>query len=90
MSLIEKTWRDIQPNKPLLYSFLAESFNEMYAEEMRWGGIVRYSSMLAVLIACMGIFGLTSITVNRRTKEIGIRKILGALEKRIADLGGYL
>jgi putative ABC transport system permease protein len=78
MSLIERTWRDIQPNKPFLYSFLDESFNEMYAEEMRWGGIVRYSSMLAVLIACLGIFGLTSITVNRRTKEIGIRKVLGA------------
>jgi putative ABC transport system permease protein len=78
MSLIERTWTDIQPNKPFLYTFLDESFNEMYAEEIRWGGIVRYSSMLAILIACMGIFGLTSITVNRRTKEIGIRKVLGA------------
>jgi putative ABC transport system permease protein len=78
MSLIEQTWKDIQPNKPFLYSFLDESFNEMYTEEIRWGGIVRYSSILAILIACMGIFGLTSITVSRRTKEIGIRKVLGA------------
>jgi putative ABC transport system permease protein len=50
----------------------------MYNEEKRWGAIVGYSSGLAVLIACMGIFGLTSITVSRRTKEIGIRKVMGA------------
>ena len=78
LSLLERTWRDIQPEKPFLYSFLDESLKGMYKEERRWGAIVGYSSGLAILIACMGIFGLTSITVNRRTKEIGIRKVLGA------------
>jgi putative ABC transport system permease protein len=78
LSLLEKTWKDIQPDKPFLYSFLDEGLETMYNEEKRWGAIVGYSSALAVIIACMGIFGLTSITVNRRTKEIGIRKILGA------------
>jgi len=78
LSMLEKNWNEIQPNKPFLYSFLDESFQELYDEERRWGAIVTFSSVLAVLIACMGIFGLTSITVNRRTKEIGIRKILGA------------
>jgi len=78
LSLLERTWKDIQPNKPFLYSFLDESMEAMYNEEKRWGAIVGYSSGLAVLIACMGIFGLTSITVSRRTKEIGIRKIMGA------------
>ncbi len=78
LSLLERTWKDIQPNKPFLYSFLDESMEAMYNEEKRWGAIVGYSSGLAVLIACMGIFGLTSITVSRRTKEIGIRKVMGA------------
>lgn len=78
LSLLERTWKDIQPNKPFLYSFLDETMEAMYNEEKRWGAIVGYSSALAVVIACLGIFGLTSITVSRRTKEIGIRKVLGA------------
>ena len=78
LTILEKNWNDIQPNKPFLYSFLDETFQELYDEERRWGAIVTSSSVLAILIACMGIFGLTSITVNRRTKEIGIRKVLGA------------
>jgi putative ABC transport system permease protein len=78
LSTLENTWRDFQPDKPFLYSFLDESFQEIYDEEKRWGAIVTYSSVLAILVACMGIFGLTSMTVNRKTKEIGIRKVLGA------------
>ncbi|MFB0565641.1 MAG: ABC transporter permease [Candidatus Aminicenantaceae bacterium] len=78
ISLLERTWEEIQPNKSFLYSFLDEWMEAMYSEEKRWGAIVGYSTGLAVLIACMGIFGLTSITVNQRTKEIGIRKVLGA------------
>ena len=86
LSLLEKTWRDIQPDKPFLYSFLDDTMEAMYNEEKRWGAIVGYSSALAVIIACMGIFGLTSITINRRTKEIGIRKILGASIPQIIDI----
>ena len=78
LKIMENYWNEIQPNKPFIYSFLDETFQELYDEEKRWGAIVTSSSVLAVLIACMGIFGLTSITVNRRTKEIGIRKVLGA------------
>ncbi len=83
---MEKTWKEIQPNKPFLYSFLDEAMEAMYNEEKRWGSIVGYSSALAVIIACMGIFGLTSITVNRRTKEIGIRKVLGASVPQIINI----
>lgn len=86
LSLLEKTWKDIQPDKPFLYSFLDDTMEAMYNEEKKWGAIVGYSSALAVIIACMGIFGLTSITVNRRTKEIGIRKILGASIPQIIDI----
>jgi len=86
LSLLEKTWKDIQPNKSFLYSFLDDTMEAMYNEEKRWGAIVGYSSALAVVIACMGIFGLTSIAVNRRTKEIGIRKVLGASVPQIIDI----
>lgn len=86
LSLLEKTWKDIQPNKPFLYSFLDDAMEAMYNNEKRWGAIVGYSSALAVIIACMGIFGLTSIAVNRRTKEIGIRKVLGATVPQIIDI----
>ncbi|UCC38610.1 MAG: ABC transporter permease [Candidatus Aminicenantes bacterium] len=86
LSLLERTWKDIQPNKPFLYSFLDESMEELYNDEKRWGAIVGYSTALAVIIACMGIFGLTSITVNRRTKEIGIRKVLGASVPQIINI----
>ncbi|MCK4962594.1 MAG: ABC transporter permease, partial [Anaerolineales bacterium] len=86
LTLLESTWKDIQPNKPFLYSFLDEAMEAMYNEEKRWGAIVGYSSALAVIIACMGIFGLTSITVNRRTKEIGIRKVLGASIPQIINI----
>ncbi len=86
LSLLEKTWKEIQPNKPFLYSFLDDAMEAMYNEEKRWGAIVGYSSALAIIIACMGIFGLTSIAVNRRTKEIGIRKVLGATVPQIIDI----
>jgi putative ABC transport system permease protein len=86
LAMLEKTWKDIQPDKPFQYSFLDDTLEAMYNEEKRWGAIVGSSSALAVLIACMGIFGLTSIAVNRRTKEIGIRKILGASIPQIIDI----
>ena len=86
LAMLEKAWKDIQPDKPFMYSFLDDTLEAMYNEEKRWGAIVGSSSALAVLIACMGIFGLTSIAVNRRTKEIGIRKVLGASIPQIIDI----
>jgi putative ABC transport system permease protein len=82
---MERTWKEIQPDKPFLYSFLDDSFRQLYDEERRWATIVTYSSALAVVIACLGIFGLTSLTVNRKTKEIGIRKVLGANVPQIVN-----
>ncbi|MCP4727875.1 MAG: FtsX-like permease family protein, partial [bacterium] len=75
---MEKVWKEIEPEKPFRYSFLDEDIERAYNSERRWGSIVKYSSLFAILITCMGIFGLTSIIVNRRIKEIGIRKVLGA------------
>jgi putative ABC transport system permease protein len=78
IELLERTWKDIQPDKPFLFSFLDEDIEAAYGRQKRWNAIVLYSSLLAILITCMGIFALTSLTISRRIKEIGIRKVLGA------------
>jgi putative ABC transport system permease protein len=59
---------------------------EQYAAEKRWMSIVKYSSMFSLLIACLGLFGLTSLAVAKRTKEVGIRKVLGASAARIVRM----
>jgi len=75
---IQSAWKELQIDKPFSYSFLDEVIGAQYLKEKRWNRIVGYSSVLAVLVACLGVFGLTSITISRRTKEIGIRKVHGA------------
>jgi putative ABC transport system permease protein len=75
---IRSAWKELQMDKPLSYSFLDEDVEAQYVQEKRWNRIVGYSSIMAVLIACLGVFGLTSVSVSRRTKEIGIRKVCGA------------
>ncbi len=78
LGILDKTWKEIQPDKPFVFTFVEDDLESQYNKEKKWNGIVRYSSLFAVIIACMGIFGLTSLSVNRRFKEIGIRKVLGA------------
>lgn len=75
---VEAAWISILPGRPFTYSFLDEDVARQYVEEERWNRIVRYSSILAILIACLGMFGLATLAVARRTKEIGVRKVLGA------------
>ncbi|MBN1272755.1 MAG: ABC transporter permease [Candidatus Aminicenantes bacterium] len=75
---IQSVWKELHIIEPFSYSFLDEVVEAQYLKEKRWNRIVGYSSVLAVLIACLGVFGLTSITISRRTKEIGIRKVHGA------------
>ncbi|MEO1260750.1 MAG: ABC transporter permease [Bacteroidota bacterium] len=75
---IEKTWNRIYPDNPFHHSFLDDRFNESYAADRQLGRIVGLFSILTILIACLGLFGLASYTVAVRTKEIGIRKVLGA------------
>jgi putative ABC transport system permease protein len=86
LSLLEKSWKEIQPNKPFMYSFFDEDLALRYSEETKWNSIVFHSSFLAILITCMGLIGITGITINKRTKEIGIRKILGASIRQIVGL----
>ncbi|MDH4221008.1 MAG: ABC transporter permease, partial [Candidatus Aminicenantes bacterium] len=78
LGFIEKTIKEFAPDFPLEYSFLDEDINNLYKTEQRIGNLARYGTFLAILIACLGLFGLASFTAEKRTKEIGIRKVLGA------------
>ena len=86
LDFLRKKWGEIAPDIPINYSFLDEEIDRQYREERRWFRIAGYATFFAVFIACLGAFGLTSLTVARRTKEIGIRKIVGAPTSRIISL----
>ncbi|UCE22695.1 MAG: ABC transporter permease [Candidatus Aminicenantes bacterium] len=75
---IGKTWKKIIPNYPLDYFFLDASFEQMHLADKKLGEIFSVFSVLAILVACMGLFGLATYTGEQKTKEIGIRKVLGA------------
>jgi putative ABC transport system permease protein len=75
---IQKIWDDFSEDMPFEYKFLDESYNELYKSETEFGLLIKVFSILAVCIACLGLFGLVSFTANKRKKEIGIRKINGA------------
>ena len=78
ISSIEDIWNRVNPHVPFEYNFLDESYGNLYLTEMRVGTILDYFTILAILISCLGMFGLASFSVERRTKEIGVRKVLGA------------
>ena len=78
LDFLRDKWAEIVPDVPLNYNFLDEDIDSQYREERRWFRIAGFATFFAVFIACLGAFGLTSLTVARRTKEIGIRKVLGA------------
>ena len=75
---IQKAWEAISPGEPFNYSFLDQAVDSQYRQEERLSKIVTFGSTLAIIIACLGLFGLASLMVVRRTKEIGVRKVLGA------------
>lgn len=75
---IESTWKTMAPGMPFSYRFMNDSFNDMYRSEQRAGTIAIVFAALAILIACLGLFGLVTYMAEQRNKEIGIRKVLGA------------
>ena len=83
---IENKWKAMAPGMPFSYRFLDESFNEMYNAEQRVGKIALIFSVLAIFIACLGLFGLATFIAEQRTKEIGIRKVLGASVNGIVQM----
>ncbi|MFC1564570.1 ABC transporter permease [candidate division KSB1 bacterium] len=86
ISGMENIWKDIQPDKPFVYSFLQDNLDRFYAEDKKWNSIVLYSSVFALVITCLGLVGITTVTVSRRIKEIGIKKVLGASVLNIINL----
>lgn len=78
MKDIEDTWSQILPGIPFEYTFMDDLYNEMYKNEERTGDVFTIFSILALFIACLGLIGLTSFTLEQRVKEIGVRKVLGA------------
>jgi putative ABC transport system permease protein len=74
------------PGQPFQYSFLDEDFGRMYTSEQRLGKIFASFASLAIIIACLGLFALTAFTAEQRTKEIGIRKVMGASVSSIVGL----
>ena len=86
LGLLGDVWKKVQPDKPFDFQFLEDILATQYVLERNWGRIFAASSVFAVFIACLGLLGLTSLSISRRTKEIGIRKILGASARDIVVL----
>jgi putative ABC transport system permease protein len=86
LEVLKNKWSSMIPGEPFEYAFLDESFNEIYRSEMRTGRIYAIFAALAVIVGCLGLFGLASFSAARRTKEIGIRKALGATIHEMAAL----
>ena len=83
---LESSWHDLVPGRPFDYFFLDEDYDHQYRTEQQLGTIMSIFSLLALLVACLGLFGLASYMAEQRTKEIGIRKVLGASVRNIVVL----
>ncbi len=86
IAVVKKMWDKNVPNFPFDYSFLDEHFELLYRSDKQMSSVVTIMAGLAILISCMGLFGLAAITTEKKTKEIGIRKALGATETQITVL----
>jgi putative ABC transport system permease protein len=83
---LEALYKQSFPNNPFDFFFADENFNKQYKSELQFGNIFTAASLLAIFIACLGLFGLATFTAEARTKEIGIRKVLGASVTQIVQL----
>jgi hypothetical protein len=78
LASVEKTWNEIIPEFPLQYTFIDQDYEDLFRTEMRLADLLKYFTILALIIASMGLYGLSSYSTERRTNEIGIRKVMGA------------
>lgn len=86
LNAIENKWKTLIPNRPFSYYFLDEFFDKQYRSEERFGKLFLNFAVLAIFISCLGLLGLASYSTIQRTKEIGIRKVLGASTSNIVNL----
>jgi len=78
LHFLETKWKAFFPDRPFNYRFADDEFNKLYANEMRLGTLMNAFAAIAVLLACLGLFGLSTYSIRQRIKEIGVRKVLGA------------
>lgn len=78
VATLEHTWKKFNPEREFVYTFLDKDFDDLYSAEERTGTLFKYFSGLAILISCLGLFGLASYTLEQRTKEFGVKKVFGA------------
>ncbi len=86
IAALQKLYKSHFSGNPFEYFFIDENYNKLYASEMQYGNIFTTASLWAIFIACLGLFGLVTFTVESRTKEIGVRKVLGASIANIVSL----
>src|SRR6202012_3365034 len=86
IAALERVWKTFVPHRLFEYSFADEEFDHLYVSEDRFGRLFLYFALLAIFISCLGLLGLAAYSTMQRTKEVGIRKILGASVTTIVGL----
>ena len=86
ITTLQNTWKKFLPGSPIDYNFLDDTFNELYKADQQASALILVFAIIAVAISCLGLFGLAAFTTEQRSKEIGIRKVLGASVAGIAQL----
>ncbi len=86
VAAIEAKWKELAPHRPFTFRFMDEDYQRMYQAEMRTGRVFNLFASLAVLLACLGLFGLSAYAARQRIKEVGVRKVLGASGLQIVSL----
>jgi len=78
ISSVEKVWKEVLPYEPINMTFVDEYNSNLYTKEARWSKTLNYASILAISVSLVGLFGLVGLSVNKRKKEVSVRKVLGA------------
>lgn len=86
LATMKKNWESFNTGEPFSYAFLDDLFNKTYAAEQKTGTILNIFCLLTIFVACLGLFGLVTYTAEQRTKEIGIRKVLGASTMQVTKM----
>jgi len=78
ISFLGTKWKNLVPDRPFEFHFMDDDYNKLYSSEIRLGKVMNLFAAIAIMLACLGLFGLSSYAAQQRNKEIGIRKVLGA------------